>query len=102
MFSSILNILIHIFILCKCFLNILNLNFTNIHPSLLNAMFGSNSILSFNSFLNHSTFKCFLILKHWKRELLRLRIKLTIKVQTVDIEESLEDTVETEYVEKHQ
>jgi hypothetical protein len=65
-------------------------------------MFGSNSILSFNSFLIHSIFKCFLILKHWKLELLRLRIKLTPKVQTVDIEESLEDTVETEYAEKHQ
>ena len=71
-------------------INILNLNCTNIQPSLLNAMFGSilemfslniycvfseseypshlndvifgsNSILSFNNFLIHSTFKCFLI-----------------------------------------
>jgi hypothetical protein len=66
-------------------------------------MFVINNILSFNNFLIHSSFKCFLILKHWKLELLRLMLKLrTTKVQTVDIEESLENTVETEYVEKHQ
>jgi hypothetical protein len=109
MLSSILNILIHKFlILFKFFLNILSLNcilniHTNIHPSLLNAMFGINSILSFNNVLIHSSFKCFLILRHWKLELLRLMLKLrTTKVQTVDIEESLENTVETDYVEKHQ
>ena len=35
-------------------------------------------------------------------ETLEAGIIETTKVQAVDIEESLEDTVETEYVEKHQ
>jgi hypothetical protein len=66
-------------------------------------MFCINSIHSGNNFLIHYSFKCFLILKHWKLELLRPMLKLrTTKVQTVDVEESLENTVETEYVEKHQ